>query len=374
MTYETNNGYAGGYGSARIAAACEGVDIVVPDQNEVCAEGVILTDGQTCNATCSLGDTLSDILLERPATVSYFGGSSAQLELSDEISFMASILMFTRLPYSSCLHPNGFRYDNFNVGALCPTGSPYLARVVFKFFVPADSYWSFDFNVDFYYGAVITLDGEVVLDMVGSNYWWNYCTDCVGPFDLTGLWLSKGYHTLSLYAAESCCNGGSNIRFSSSISNGWKYVNEDNLRAYEHVHGGSVRCEDGAIVYDFDCDGRDDPGLVMECSSSPSIIPHSIGMGMCHDFPVGSECTYECENGYTSHGVVLCEGPDSWRVDGACVPNSCNVIAPESGDMGSCTSTLESNAACIFECNSGYTVTQSTACEAGAPREYAVYA
>ena len=81
-----------------------------------------------------------------------------------------------------------------------------------------------------------------------------------------------------------------------------------------------------------------------------------------------------CRHAHTVHAGGLCSGKLLLLVlllmhciaDVLCVMAACNASAsPDNGDKGSCDSSLASGSVCQPTCNSGYTVSGVSSCNAG---------
>jgi hypothetical protein len=82
-----------------------------------------------------------------------------------------------------------------------------------KFQVDTPGEWHFDFNVDFGWGGVVLFDGIRSPEGYHSgDHWWSSNLNKALPLDIVHDF-GKGKHTMTVYGAEGCCDGYSNIRF-----------------------------------------------------------------------------------------------------------------------------------------------------------------
>lgn len=90
--------------------------------------------------------------------------------------------------------------------------------------------WSFRTGVDFDYGGALFLDG-VALDFKNNNMWWSGNYNAPSQFLAGALNLSAGYHTLTIFGLEGCCDGSSQAQF--KIGNGQftSFATTDGLKA-----------------------------------------------------------------------------------------------------------------------------------------------
>ena len=102
--------------------------------------------------------------------------------------------------------------------ALCVIGSKdnVLQRFTIKFYEPnpAGTTWQFLFNLDSTYGAVVTIDGNIVTEFIINEQpvHWNDFPQDTWDETLTDpktkvLWLERGPHELVVMSAETCCDG-----------------------------------------------------------------------------------------------------------------------------------------------------------------------
>lgn len=105
---------------------------------------------------------------------------------------------------------------------------PVAFKIEVKFWVEHQSKYTFDFNVDFGMGGVVTFDGVRSDEGFHSgDHWWNGKLDKALPLDITHDF-SPGMHTMVVYGAEKCCDGSSNVRFKKGDS-AFDYVTLDAL-------------------------------------------------------------------------------------------------------------------------------------------------
>ena len=100
--------------------------------------------------------------------------------------------------YSSFSNSTTFSGSNSNIAT----------HILMQFYVaPAYSgTWSFRFGVDFGYGGVLLIDGNVV-EFRNTDMWWNNAfTDTTQYLDGTATLLA-GTHTIEIYGLEGCCDG-----------------------------------------------------------------------------------------------------------------------------------------------------------------------
>ncbi|HTJ96272.1 MAG TPA: CCXG family PEP-CTERM protein [Rhodocyclaceae bacterium] len=97
----------------------------------------------------------------------------------------------------------------------------------------------FQFAPDAGYGASIYVDGALI-DTKAYDVWWNFSWADSNQ-QLAGLFnnVSYGAHTIDLYWAEGCCNGGQGARFSVNGGN-WQDVSVANLDALGVPEPGSL--------------------------------------------------------------------------------------------------------------------------------------
>ncbi len=109
------------------------------------------------------------------------------------------------------------------------SGKNTLSLLTVDFDMASDGLWSFEAGLDAGFGASLYLDGQLISQRTDDLWWagsWRN-NDVMHAFDNT---LTAGSHTLSLYWAESCCNGPSSFRFSTDGME-WKPLTQGNLDA-----------------------------------------------------------------------------------------------------------------------------------------------
>jgi hypothetical protein len=100
--------------------------------------------------------------------------------------------------------------------------------------------WWFQFSPDAGLGAEIYFDGNLV-ERTNDNLWWGYNWNreselveaLIGDLD-------SGSHTLDLFWAENCCNGGQSGRFSVDNGHSWLALTTDNLDAIGVTEPGPI--------------------------------------------------------------------------------------------------------------------------------------
>ena len=97
--------------------------------------------------------------------------------------------------------------------------------------------------------------------------------------------------------------------------------------------------------------------------------PDNGGLGDCTDkLESGAMCTPECKEGYTLSGPMVCSLGQVTTP--RCLPDKCQMAAPEHGSLGDCPDTLDHGEQCEPQCDDGY-VPSKASCRAGrltAPR------
>jgi uncharacterized protein (DUF427 family) len=96
-----------------------------------------------------------------------------------------------------------------------------------------------------------------------------------------------------------------------------------------------------------------------------STAPTNGGVGDCtNSLASGSTCQPTCSSGYSVFGTSSCTA--GTLTAAKCLANPCDAsTAPTNGDVGACTRSLPSGAACQPTCNSGYTVSGTSSCSLG---------
>ena len=97
-----------------------------------------------------------------------------------------------------------------------------------------------------------------------------------------------------------------------------------------------------------------------------STVPLNGDIGDCtSSLASGSTCQPTCNPGYTVSGTSSCSA--GTLTAATCSANPCDAsTAPTNGGVGDCTSSLASGSTCQPTCNSGYTVSGTSSCNAGA--------
>ena len=116
---------------------------------------------------------------------------------------------------------------------------------------------------------------------------------------------------------------------------------------------GPTICQAGTLVSE---------GVCVENPCTNVLPPANGDIGSCQStLPSGETCMFGCDSGFTLTNPTTCNS--SILISGRCDPNPClNISAPSHGSMGMCTSTLNSNDSCTFQCNSGYSLSSPTSC------------
>jgi hypothetical protein len=96
------------------------------------------------------------------------------------------------------------------------------SRISIKFMPRVTKNWRFRSYLDYGYGGVAYIDGKMVWDRYGQNF---YTTN-----DLNWVSLTKDvWHTVEFYGAEDCCDGSGWIQFDDGA--GWQTVTTENIYA-----------------------------------------------------------------------------------------------------------------------------------------------
>ncbi len=100
--------------------------------------------------------------------------------------------------------------------------------------------WWFQFSPDAGLGGEIYFDGNLV-ERDTSNLWWGgQWSRSSELLDAVLADVGAGNHTLDMYWAENCCNGGQSGRFSVDNGTSWLAVSSDNLNAVGVSEPGSL--------------------------------------------------------------------------------------------------------------------------------------
>jgi hypothetical protein len=104
-----------------------------------------------------------------------------------------------------------------------------------------------------------------------------------------------------------------------------------------------------------------------DCGSKCTLSAPSNGLlGSCStSLDTGSACSFQCNFGYTltQSTTTCCAGAPSLQ---QCSPNSCVVGAPQNGVANTCPTNLTSGVSCQLGCNSGFSLSgAATSCLAG---------
>ena len=101
------------------------------------------------------------------------------------------------------------------------------------------------------------------------------------------------------------------------------------------------------------------------CNCDASAAPTNGGVGDCtNSLASGSTCQPTCSSRYSVFGTSSCTA--GTLTAAKCLANPCDAsTAPTNGDVGACTRSLPSGAACQPTCNSGYTVSGTSSCSLG---------
>jgi hypothetical protein len=107
----------------------------------------------------------------------------------------------------------------------------------------------------------------------------------------------------------------------------------------------------------------------MACEPDTCDASHDVQNGDVGDctsaLDSGRTCTIKCKDGYTRDGVTQCLAGSLTSV-AVCKPNPCDASEPPAhGTAGDCTANLESSKTCQPKCNDGYTVSGKSSCDKG---------
>lgn len=104
-------------------------------------------------------------------------------------------------------------------------------RTTVNFNVASAGSWDLRAGVDFGRGGAIYLDG-VALAFKATDMWWDASyADATQSFQLNGLALSAGAHTLQLFGLESCCDGAQQAQYRMSGGEFKTFAANDGLSA-----------------------------------------------------------------------------------------------------------------------------------------------
>jgi hypothetical protein len=111
-------------------------------------------------------------------------------------------------------------------------GSNYHSRLEVDFSVGtafAGNDWAFQIAPDAGFGGAMYLDG-IQIDTDTSDLWWGFSWGNVTEL-LTGagLDITSADHTLEVFWAEGCCNGGQSARFRTGADAEWQALSVANL-------------------------------------------------------------------------------------------------------------------------------------------------
>jgi hypothetical protein len=105
----------------------------------------------------------------------------------------------------------------------------YRSTVVFG--AASSGTWDLRAGVDFGRGGAAFLDG-VALDFKSTDMWWaGSYADASQSFQLNGLALSAGTHTLQLFGLEGCCDGWQQGQYSFNGSSFKTFATDDGMTA-----------------------------------------------------------------------------------------------------------------------------------------------
>lgn len=91
--------------------------------------------------------------------------------------------------------------------------------------------WAFQVAPDAGYGGAMYLDG-VLIDVDTSDLWWGFSWGNINELlAATSINVSAASHTLDVFWAEGCCNGGQSARFSMNGGADWQALSVANLDA-----------------------------------------------------------------------------------------------------------------------------------------------
>ena len=129
------------------------------------------------------------------------------------------------------------------------------------------------------------------------------------------------------------------------------------------IGGYNCLCSNG-----YNDEGSDGMASGSGCLPEPcdaSVAPTNGNVGDCTgDLASGSSCQPTCDTGYTVSGTSSCEAGQLTAA--TCEPSSCDAsVAPTNGGVGNCTGDLASGSSCQPTCNPGYTVSGTSSCLLG---------
>jgi len=129
------------------------------------------------------------------------------------------------------------------------------------------------------------------------------------------------------------------------------------------IGGYNCLCSNG-----YNDEGSDGMASGSGCLPEPcdaSTPPMNGGNGTCaENLASGSSCQPTCDTGYTVSGTSSCLLGE--LTPATCDPNPCDASTPPTnGGNGTCTENLASGSSCQPTCDTGYTVSGTSSCEAG---------
>ena len=98
----------------------------------------------------------------------------------------------------------------------------------------------FEFAPDAGFGGAIYFDGSEVASDTSNLWWGNNWNNTNEILDTSITGLLAGAHTLDVYWAENCCNGGQSARFSVDAGQSWMSLSVDNIDAASVPEPGSL--------------------------------------------------------------------------------------------------------------------------------------
>jgi len=177
------------------------------------------------------------------------------------------------------------------------------------------------------------------------------------------------------------CSNGYNDEGSDGMASGSGCLPEPCDASTPPMNGGNGTCAEN-LASGSSCQPTCDTGYTVSgtsscllgeltpatCDPNPcdaSTPPTNGGNGTCtENLASGSSCQPTCDTGYTVSGTSSCEAGQ--LTPATCEPNPCDAsVAPTNGGNGTCTENLASGSSCQPTCDTGYTVSGTSSCEAG---------
>ena len=184
------------------------------------------------------------------------------------------------------------------------------------------------------------------------------------------------WHVANVYYGDSdgfiSIDGGATVSFGISGAYSASSLTQPHIGAYDYVHHWNENYVGEVVIFNSRLSSSErstvttllmNKWVTATCDASGA--PANGGAGDCTNALVsGSTCQPTCDSGYTVSGTSACSLGSLTAA--TCGPSPCDAsAAPTNSSVGDCTSSLASGFTCQPTCNAGYTVSGTSSCSLG---------